>query len=299
MMWLPDFAYHRVESVSEAVGLLSDHGDEAAIIAGGTDLLLRLKENNRSGRPCPKHLVSLKGIKGLNVLRLNDGNMQIGANVTHRQAELSSLVKEELGALHDAIRNLASVQIRNTATIAGNICNAVPCADTAAPLLALDAEVSLAGPRGERRIPIREFWTGPGSTVLEPGELLIEIDIPQPPSRAASAYMSVTHRKAMDIATVGVAAYLECNREKSTVQIGRIALNTVAPTPVRAYEAEALLKGAPIREDLFQEAALTASEHSNPRTSFRSTAEYRREMVRVLVHRALTMALSRLRERRA
>jgi len=293
-MFLPDFTYHRAKSLAEALALLADHGNEARVLAGGTDLLLHMKRGNVWGRPCPKHLVSVRDIAELKGLELDGGDIRMGAGTTHREAELSPLVRENLGALSDAVNQLASVQIRNVATIAGNVCNAAPCADTAAPLLALGAVAEIAGPRGKRTLPLEEFFLGPGQVNLNPGEVIREFRIPRPPAGAASAYARVARREAMDITIVGAAVQLYCTPDKKRIKEARIALNTVAPRPVRAREAEQVLRGAPVDEAAFREAGKIAAMHAAPRTSFRSTAEYRREMVKVFVRRALQKALERI-----
>ncbi len=291
---LPDFTYYRVMSTAEAVQLLGAHKGEAKILAGGTDLIWQMKQGNIWGKPCPRYLVSIRDVTNLQYLRSQDGDILLGANVTHRDVELSRLIKKELGALHDACSQVGSLQIRNVATVVGNICNASPSADTAAPLLALGAAVRVLGPRGERTIALTDLYRGPGQLVLEPDELVVEITIPQPPGLAGSAYSKLAHRKAMDIATIGVATYVHCTPDKNHIKEARIALNTAAPTPIRAYEAESVLKGARVREENIHEAANSAAKHASPRTSFRSTSEFRREMIRVFVRRSLMKALERI-----
>jgi carbon-monoxide dehydrogenase medium subunit len=291
---LPDFTYHRTDSLSEALQLLESYKHDAKILAGGTDLLLHMKRGNVWGAPCPRHLVSLRTAKALKVLTQEDSHIKIGAATTHREAEFSPLVEDKLTALHDALRQLASVQIRNVATIAGNVCNAAPCADTAAPLMALGAVVQIAGLRGERAVDLKDLFLGPGNVDVGPTEILKEFWIPVPPDGAASAYLRVARRETMDITIAGVAVYLCCTPDKKKIKAVRIALNTVAPKPIRAYEAEQILIGAVLTEAVFDEAGQVAAAHATPRTSFRSTAEYRREMVKVLVRRALVQARGRI-----
>lgn len=291
---LPDFEYHRAKSISEAVQLLNTYKGEAKILAGGTDLLLQMEQGSIWGKPCPKHLVTLRDVNTLDYIRLQDGNILMGANVTHRRAELSPLIGKELKALHDATCQVGSVQIRNVATIAGNICNATPSADTAAPLLALGAFVKVIGPQGDRSIFLSAFFRGPGQIVLQPDEVLREICIPQPPVLSGSAYLKVARRKAMELALLGVATYVRLSTDRSLVEEVRIGLNTAAPTPIRAYKAEAVLKGAQVSEEVIHEAATTAALEASPRTSFRSTTEYRRELIRVFVRRSLLKALDRI-----
>ena len=181
MVFLPDFTYHRARSFPEALKLLSEHKGDAKILAGGTDLLLQMKRGNVWGRPSPKHLLSLRGLSELDFLEAGENVIRMGANVTHREAELSAMVANELGALSDALRQLASVQIRNIATIAGNICNAAPCADTAAPLMALGANVRIASIANEREVDLKDLFRGPGKVDVKSDEILKEIRIPRPP----------------------------------------------------------------------------------------------------------------------
>ena len=291
---LPDFDYHRVQSIPEAVQLLAAHRGKAKILAGGTDLLLQMNQGHVWGRPCPERLVSIREIASLNEIRLQDGEILIGANVTHRAVELSLFVQRELTALHEATCQVGSVQIRNVATIAGNLCNATPSADTAAPLLAFGATVKTVGSRGERTIALSDFYRGPGQTVLQPDEVLKEICVPKLPAHSGSAYIKLGRRKAMELALLGVATCICLTPDRSHLQEVRIGLNTAAPTPIRAYKAEAVLKGVSLRDEVLNEAAAVAAAEASPRTSFRSTSEYRREMVRVLVRRSLLKALGRL-----
>ena len=292
---LPDFEYHQAGSLAEAVDILSAHREDARIIAGGTDLLLQMKRGSIWGKPCPGHLVSLKRIESLDSLDVEKKTIRLGANVTHRAVELSPLVKDKLGALHDAVSRLASVQIRNVATVAGNICNAAPCADTAAPLLVLGAKAGIMGADSQKCLGLEQLFLKPGKIKLDPGALVKEFRIPQPPELSASVYERATRRKAMDITIVGVAVHLCLDSDYRHIKTVRIALNTVSPVPIRAYEAEKLLLGAVASEALFRQAGKVAAEHSSPRTSFRSTEAYRREMVNIFVSRALKKALGRIR----
>lgn len=293
-MILPDFEYHQAGSLSEALEILATYGEDARIIAGGTDLLLQMKRGNIWGRPCPKHLVSLKHLKDLGLLERKGKSIRMGANVTHRSAELSALVQHDLGALYDAVAQLASVQIRNVATVAGNICNAAPCADTAAPLIALSAAVNMMGSGGEKLVNLEDFFLKPGKVQMNPGELLKEIYIPGPPELSSSVYERAIRRKSMDITIVGAAVYMCLDSDCKHIKDVRVALNTVAPRPIRAHEAENLMLGALASDDLFRQAGKIAAMHASPRTSFRSTEKYRREMVKIFVHRALKKAFGRI-----
>lgn len=287
---LPSFEYHRVTSVAEAIAIFNRYPQEAKIYAGGTDLLLELSK----GKAAYKHLVSLKKITELNKFGVEQGRIVIGANVTHAEVQGSPPVKERLGALADAVCRIGSLQIRNVATVAGNICNAAPSADTASPLLVLDATVQVVGSKGERWIKLSDFFKGPGRTCLEPDEVLLYIYLPEPKTNSASAYFKLQKRKAMDLALAGAAANVECTPDQTAFVDVKIALNTVAPTPIRAYRAEEVLKGQAIDKGVIAKAAEAASLEAAPRTSWRSTAQYRREMVKVLVRDAVYKALERL-----
>ena len=287
---LPPFHYHRVESVGEAVEILAAYRGEAKILAGGTDLLLQMQRGQVSFR----HLISMRRIGAIKYLSLQDGYIVLGANTTHRQAELSPLVQKELGALHDAVCRVGSVQVRNVATVAGNLCTAVPSADSAPPLLALGAVLRVLGPQGERMIQLADFFQGVRSTALQADEVLLEIRVPRPPVYSGSAYLKLARRRAMDLALIGVAIYVRCSSDKMRFEEVRIALSTVAPTPIRAYGAEKLLSAAPVSDVAMKEAAELAAKEASPRTSLRSTAEYRREMIKVLVGRSLRQALDRV-----
>jgi carbon-monoxide dehydrogenase medium subunit len=287
---LPPFHYHRVESVGEAVEILAAYRGEAKILAGGTDLLLQMQRGQVSFR----HLISMRRIGAIKYLSLQDGYIVLGANTTHRQAELSPLVQKELGALHDAVCRVGSVQVRNVATVAGNLCTAVPSADSAPPLLALGAVLRVLGPQGERMIQLTDFFRGVRSTALQADEVLLEIRVPRPPVYSGSAYLKLARRRAMDLALIGVAIYVRCSSDKMRFEEVRIALSTVAPTPIRAYGAEKLLSAAPVSDVAMKEAAELVAKEASPRTSLRSTAEYRREMIKVLVGRSLRQALDRV-----
>ena len=287
---LPAFAYHRPGTLTEALEVLETFGERGKILAGGTDLLLQMERDYAR----PEHLVSLKRIQNLSDMGLEDGLFHLGANTTHRAVELSPVVRERFGALHDAVSVLGSIQIRNVATVAGNICNGAPSADTSGPLLALGASAKVMSLRGERVIALEDFFLSPGRTALNPGEMLVCTLIPEPLSRTGSAYTKMMRRKAMDLAMLGVSVSISLAEDRKRVQDARIALTTLAPTPLRSYKAEGVLKGERISEALILEAAEQAVLESCPRSSYRSTAEYRKEMIRVLLPRTLSRALGRL-----
>lgn len=279
---LREFEYVEPADLSEAVALLDRYGDEAKILAGGTDLLVWMKEGART----PKYLINIKHIPGVRHIHFSEGEgLRIGALTTVREIETDAVVREKFGALHQAARELASIQVRNLATLGGNLCTASPAAETAPPLLALGAAVKLRGLRGERVLPLAEFFQGPGSTALE-REILTEIIIPAPKPGSRSVYQSISRRNAVDLAIVGVAASGGVDGGGKWQDV-RLALGAVAPTPIRASRAEQALAGKPAEPDVIAAAAETAAEESRPISDLRATAWYRKEMVKVLVRRAL------------
>lgn len=280
------FEYLEAGTVKEAVSLLDRHGAEARVIAGGTDLVVQL----RSGEVAPKYLVDLKSIPGLSYMAEEGGGLRLGALATIRALETSPLVGERFGILARAAHLLGSVQVRNLATIGGNLCHAAPSAELAAPLLALGALAKIAGSGGERVIPLEEFFLGPGQTALGAGEILVELQVPAPATRSAGVYLKHSIRKAMDIAFVGVGVVLELADGDGLCQDIRIALGAVAPTPMRARRAEALLRGQKLEEALLRRAGELASQECSPISDIRCSAEHRREIVKVFVRRAAQQA---------
>ena len=275
------FSYFEPATLAEAVALLGQHAGRAQALAGGTDLLVELKEQLRRA----DLVVNIKRIPGIDTLSFDArAGLRIGALVTAREIELSEVVLRNYVSLAQAARELGSIQVRNRATIVGNVCRASPSADTLPPLIADAAEVTLHGRKGERRLPLEDFFTGPGKTVLAPDELVTELRLPPPVPRTGKVYIKHGRRKAMELATVGVAVSLSDSDL-------RIVLGAVAPTPIRAKRAEALLRGKKIDAAMIERAAQAAVEESRPISNVRASAEYRREMVGVLTRRALQRAL--------
>jgi carbon-monoxide dehydrogenase medium subunit len=275
-------------SVEECLRALADRGPDARVVAGGTDLVPQLKAGMlRTG--C---VVDLSGVKQLRQLaRANGSGLRIGAAVTARTLERDAAVKAAYPALSESGALVGSVQVRNLATLGGNLCNAAPSADMAPPLLALDAEAVIAGPKGTRRVPFASFFLGVRRTVLQPGELLVEIAVPDPGPHSGGTYRRHTPRRELDIAVVGVASQLTLARGVCTK--ARIALAAVAPTPVRAAAAERLLEGRPVTPELIERAAAAAVEAARPISDQRGSADFRRHLVQVLTRRTLTTALAR------
>lgn len=289
-----DFEYLMPTSLDEAIGLLKKYGSNASLIAGGTDVVVKI----RNTRKAPEVLISLRRLGELRYIQKN-GGYHIGALTTHRMLEQSPLVQSELSALHDAASWIGSVQIRNVGTLGGNICNAAPSADTAGPLLVLDARAVLEGPEGRRTVPLTEFFTGTYRTVRKPDEVLVEIDIPEAMGRFGSAYWKHTRRKAMELPLIGIAVALKLSQNQAEILDSRIALTVAAPTPIRAHLAEDFLKGKPLADEVLREAGRIASSTDccTIRTSLRCEAWYREEMVRVFVPRMAKLAAERSKNR--
>jgi aerobic carbon-monoxide dehydrogenase medium subunit len=276
------FEYFEPASLPEALALLARYQGRAQPLAGGTDLLVELREQLRRA-DC---VVNIKKIPGIGELGFDarDG-LHIGALVTAREIELSPVTQRYYSSLVQAARELGSIQVRNRATIIGNVCRASPSADTLPPLIADGAVVSIHAANGTRRVLLEEFFTGAGKTVLQPDELVTEVVVPAPPPRTGKVYIKHGRRKAMELATVGVAVTLTLEGEI------RIVLGAVAPTPIRARKAEDLVRGRKIDAALIERAAQAAMEESRPISNVRASAEYRRDMVGVLTRRAVQRAL--------
>jgi len=275
-------------SVKECVEALAQHGASAKLVAGGTDLLPQLKNHVLK----PGVVVDLSGVAPLRELGADANGLRIGAAVTARELERDARLQgpryrglAESGAL------VGSVQVRHLATVGGNICNAAPSADMIPPLLALEAEAVIAGPRGERRVPLRNFITGVRKTVLGPDELLVELVVRDPGAGSGGAYLRHTPRRELDIAVVGVGSQVTVANGVCTK--ARIALAAVAPTPVHATAAERALEGQALTAQKIEEAATLAVEAARPISDQRGSAEFRRHLVRVLTRRTLTAALAR------
>jgi aerobic carbon-monoxide dehydrogenase medium subunit len=274
-------------SVDEALRVLSERGSEAKLLAGGTDLLPQLK----NGLLKPAWVVDLSGVERVRTLRSDSGGLRVGAAVSARTLERDATTQKTYTSLAESGALVGSVQIRNLATLGGNLCNAAPSADMAPPLLALDAEAVIAGPRGERRVPITDFFTGVRRTVLSPDEILLEIVIPAPGPRSGGHYLRHTPRRELDIAVVGVASQLTLSN--GVCSKARIALAAVAPVPLRAREAEQLLEGKPVTPEGIERAAEVAVGAARPISDQRGSADYRLHLVRVLTRRTLRTALAR------
>ncbi len=282
---MKNFKYLLPICLGEALSILTDEKGRAKILAGGTDLL-PLMTSRRLG---PNKLISLKEIRELQGIEIQEKSITLGATCRLSEVEESPLLKEIIPILSSAVSEMGSWQIRNRGTVGGNLCNASPAADTAAPLLVLDSEVVLESTDRERRIPLVDFFIGPGQTALGADEILTKIVIPKP-AGGNGTYIKLGRRRAMEIALAGVAAWVQPEISGHSIKEVRIALSSVGPVPFRAYEAESRLKGESIEEKAIEEAAEITARLSRPITDVRGTKEYRTEMVRVLTKRALLQA---------
>ena len=291
-MRLPKFEYFEPKTLNEAYSLLSQYKRKARVIAGGTDLLPKMKNREIA----PQYIIGLKSIPHLDYLEHDDAQgLRIGTLVTLDVLEASPLIQSKFGILTQAVHQMGSHQIRSLATIGGNLCNAVPSADSAPPLIVMGAKLKLVSPAGERIIPVEEFFTGPDETVLGDGELLVEIQVPNPPPHSVGVYIKHTLRRALDLALVGVAVMVTLDSDVRSCQDIKIALGAVAPTPIRANKAESILKGKSFKDILVERVAQVAAEEARPISDIRASAEYRREMVRVLTRRAVSQAWEKAR----
>jgi carbon-monoxide dehydrogenase medium subunit len=283
---LPKFNYLAPTTLDEALSLLAQYKSKARVIAGGTDLVPKLK---RREVKAPEYVIDLKGIPGLDKIRQDIGGLTIGALVTIGVVESSPLIQQKFAILAQAAQSMASPQVRNRGTIAGNICNAVPSADSAPALLTLGARLKLISRKGERTINIEDFFTGPNRTALTDEEILLEIKIPDMPPKSKGVYLKLSPRRAMDLAIVGAAVVVV--PEDGICKDIRIALGAVAPTPLRTMKAETVLKGQKFNDNLIEKAAKTAAAEASPIDDHRASAEYRRDMIEVLVKRAIKQAI--------
>jgi carbon-monoxide dehydrogenase medium subunit len=283
---LPRFNYLSPCTLDEALSLLSRYKGKARVIAGGTDFVPKLK---RREIRAPEHVIDLKAIPGLDNIKYDVSGLSLGALATIGAVKTSAIIGEKFGVLAQAARSMASPQVRNRGTIAGNICNAVPSADSAPPLLTIGAKLKLVSQEGERVVGIEDFFTGPGQTALANDEILQEIQIPHPPPNSQGIYLKLTPRRALDLAIVGVAVVII--PQDGICKDIRIALGAVAPTPIRARKAEAVLKGQKLDDNIIEKAARTAAGEARPIDDHRASAEYRRDMVEVLVRRAIKQAI--------
>ena len=285
----PSFEYHVPDSVSDAIGMLKRYGSEAKLLSGGMSLIplmkLRLAE--------PAHVIDINRIAGLDHIKEEDGFLRIGALVREADLEKSALIKSKYPLLLDTTLVIADPLVRNRATVGGNLAHGDPANDHPATMLALEAELVVIGPQGERKIPVTSFFTDLFTTALSSDEILTEIRIPIPPPGSGGAYFKL-ERKVGDFATAGVAAQLIVGKDDICERVG-IGLTNVGLTPVKAQKAEEALRGKKIEGESIKRAAQLAAQESEPTADLRGSEEYKRDLVRVLTVRALNRAFERSR----
>ncbi len=287
-MTLPKFEYFAPQSLDEAHKLLLSHGEGTHLLAGGTDLLVKMNH----GLLKPKYVIALKQIKGLDAITFDPKQgLKIGATALLADVAIHPDILEHYPAIAAAAKETANVQIRNMGTVAGNLCNAAPSADNAPTLLAMNAEAVIRGAQGEKRLALEKLFKGPGQTALGPGEIVTAIMVPAPPSDAGVSYQHISARGKVDISAVCVGVMVRM--EGDTCRQVNIFLGAVAPVPMRAVKAESVVRGNPLSEDIIQAAGTAASHESQPITDVRSSADYRKKMVAVLTRRALMEARDR------
>lgn len=280
------FDYHRAETLEQASRLLTDLGDDTFLFNGGTDLLVEIRERLRRVR----NVVDIKGIPGLSDITYDETRgLNFGALVTIGRLERLALVRERYPNLRDALASLGSIQVRNRATVVGNVCRASPSADTIPPLIADGAFIHIYSRTNMRVVPLAEFFTGPGKTVLAKGEIVTGITVPPAGDNSGKAYIKHGRRKAMELSTVGVAVSL--SMDDGVCSDIRIALGAVGATVLRAPAAEAILRGTRLDAATVKSAADKAMEECTPISNVRASADYRRDMVGVLTGRAIKQAL--------
>lgn len=281
---MKNFEYFEPTTLAEASHLFAEK--HAQLLAGGTDLVIGMKAYTET----PQSVISLQNIPGLTGITTDaDNAITIGAMTKVREVELSEHILKHHTALAEGASEIGSIQIRNLATIGGNIAHASPAADTVAGLLVADAQVNIASADGERTVSINELFTGPGETVLKPGEIITQFRLPSPAS--GSHYIKHKIREVMDLAFIGVASAV--NLQNGVIKEARIGLAAVAPTPIRATKAENLLKGKIPTPELLQQASEAAAAATSPISDLRCSAEHRKEMVDVLTRRTLQIAIDR------
>jgi len=280
---LKEFEYLKPNSIKETISILSRFGEKAQILNGGTDLIVGIRDKILQ----PEYVVDIKTIPHLNKITYNEREgLTIGTTVTLNEISDSKIVRTHYPILAEACKTVGSYLVRNRATLVGNICNASPAADTAPSLLVLDAKVNIVGPDGEKIVPLNQFFVGVKKNILKKEEVVISVTVPPLRDKWTGVYLKQGRRKDVDLATVGVAVV--CIRDEI-----RIALGAVAPIPVRVFKTEELLKGKIIDEPLLEETARSALAEVSPISDIRSSKEYRKEIVKVLIRRAILQAKGR------
>jgi len=288
---LHDFTYEAPGTVDEAVRLLAAPGDGARVLCGGTDILIQM----RAGVRKPSRLVDVKGIPELRQIKFDPkSGLRLGAAIACIEIFENELMQKHYPGLTEAAHLIGSTQIQSRASVGGNLCNGSPAADTTPALIALSAVAHIVGPGGARDVPVEEFVTGPGQTVMKPGELLVELRIAAPKPHSSDAYLRLIPRNEMDIAVVGVGTALTLDGNRCVA--AKIALGAVGPTQIVARKAGESLVGKTLDDAAIENAGRLASEVCTPIDDMRGTAEYRRHITGVLTRRTLQIAAERARK---
>jgi len=290
---LKPLEFHAPTTLDEAIGLLAAGGQDVGILGGGTDLIIQY----RAGRRAFGHMLDVKKIPELNVLSYDDATgLRLGAAVCcDAFTEYAPALKHYPGLVEGA-ELIGSTQIQSRATVGGNVCNGSPAADTICSLIVLGATCVVAGPGGTREVAAKDFMTGPGQTVLQPGELLVELRVPPRPARSADAYLRFIPRNEMDIAVAGAATTLTLAEDGTTVQDARVAIGAVGPTPILVEAAGAALVGRKLDAAALDAAAKASEAAANPISDVRGTAEFRRHLAGVLTRRTIEIAAHRIQQ---
>lgn len=286
------FEYRTPKNLKEVHATMKEFGGDAKLIAGGTALVIMMKQ--RLVRP--SCLVALRSVRGLNGIEVKDGGLSIGGLTTHREVESSSLVRRRLPMLAETFHHVATIRVRNMATVGGGLAHADPNQDPPPSLIALGASVKATSANGSRVIPLDGFFKDYYETVLNPDEIITELFVPKVAPNTGAAYIKFLPRTADDYATVSAAAVLTLDKNRKNIADVRIALGSVGVTPIRATDAEAVLRGQPVKAEAFAEAGEKAKGMVDPVSDFRGSAGYKKDMAAVFVRRALEKALADIRQ---
>ena len=284
------FEYRTPKTLKEVHHELKEFGTDAKLIAGGTALVIMMRQSLVR----PSCLISLRMVRGLNGIAEKDGGLRIGGLATHREVETSSLVRRRVTLLAETYRHVATIRVRNMATVGGGLAHADPNQDPPPTLMVLGATVKASSADGSRVVPLEEFFTDYYETVLKPDEIVTEVFVPRLPPNSGGAFLKFLPRTADDYATVSAAAVVTVDRARKIFTDVRIALGSVGTTPIRAREAEAVLRGQPVKAEALRAAAEKAKQAVDPVSDFRGSAAYKKEMAAVFVRRALEAALDNL-----
>lgn len=286
---MKNFEYLEPTSIAEACALLKQNGDEAKIFAGGAHLTILMKQ----GLYQPRALINIKKIAELKGIRCSDAELSIGALVTHRELETSALVRDKFPVLCEAEREVANIRVRHMGTVGGNLASGEPLTDLSQIFIALDGKVKIAGPNGERTIPVQELFLDFYTTSLADDEIITEVMIPLLPKKSGIEYLRFSSSSVVDKPAAGVAVRLTLEPANEMTQLARVVLGCVGATPVRARRAEEILTGKPVALNSAVEAGKAASQECDPISDLRGSADYKRAIVGTLVRRAAVKAYER------